>query len=671
MEPLKWTDSPRPTPRPADLTRSPRSFPPLASLRRLALAAAFALPLFPFLVPPAGAAKLVLKNGSVIEGLIVEDVPDESITIRSDGTTLRFAYNQIKTLDRESTHAVEEQMGDQLAKQGKIEEALEHYVNAKENNQGSAEIDKKIKQMRDEIEEKELAQYSDQIQEAQADIDEGRLAEAEHSLRELNDTVKLESVKRRSVQMLARLHYKKAQRAMDVVDYATAESELLIAIELYPEFADAHVELGDLYNSRQLGKSQALKEYIRGLELGAGTLPRKEEDRICWNIARIAQETENLDLALEYYKRVYDSNPRYDSRLIDNMAEAFLKRGNELADSETTKSIALMKEGLVYQPGDTELRYRLIQLLVGGNQRTEALDELKSLFAIDNQFPNSHYLAARCLLGEGRVLEARTELQAEIRVDPKHLEALRELGDMAYHSGSFDDAESCYLRVIELDPFRVEALLGMAKVMRRRDNRLGARQYVERVLESHPDNREANLEMGSILKEEKNYQEARKFFDKVVSGLQKQETPLGDNEKQLLADALNRRGEIYLLLDQPRTARNDFEEALKYEPDYGLTFYNIGQSYLKEAASDEATLLKAETNMIRSRELDPKNTQFAQGLGIFYQQYMSQRDIPDARKKGYLEKAVKNYQDYLKLGGADVDNVTKWIEESGGTVKKD
>jgi len=621
------------------------------------------------LVFPASAARVVLKNGQVVEGLIVEDIPDDYIKLRTEGVELRFEYSQIASLDRGATEAVEEQLGDQMAKQGKHNEALKHYRAAQESGQGSAEIGKKIQRMERLIEEQELEQYSDQIQAAQTLIDRGRLNEAQALLRELQDTVKLESVKKRATLMLARVHYQRAQQAMDVVDSTTAQRELRIAIEMDPDFAAAHVELGDLYNSRQLGKKDALQEYLKALELGGDELNESEKNRIRWNVARIAHEMENWKLALEYYKKVYDSDRRYDPRLIDSMAAAFLRRANEVAEETPEEAIGLLREGIQYQPGDTAIRYRLIQLLIEEKRCPEALEELEMLFNIDYQYPNAHYLAAECLKRAKDVLGARDELQAEIRVNPEHIDALVELGDLSYDGGAFNDAERYYLQALENDPARISALLGLAKVYRRKENRVAARHYVEIVLDGHPENRAANLEMGTILKEEKNYTEARKFFDKVINGLQKQEAELTDDEIQLLADALNRRGEIYLLQDQPRTARNDFEEALKYEPDYGLTYYNIGRSYYKES-TDEASLLKAETNLKKARELDPKNPQFAQGLGIFYHQYMSQREIPDPQKKEYLRFAVENYNDYLKLGGTDVDNVKKWIEECGGTVEE-
>ncbi len=611
------------------------------------------------------AATVTLKNGSTVEGLIAEDVPGEYIVVRTPFAELRFPYDQIESIDRESTQGVEEQLGDQLARQGLYKEALERYLEAKESGDATAKIDEKIQRMRGEIEAQELAQYSERIREIESMIDVGFLDDAAQRLQELYDSVKEESVRKRVRELFARVHYQRAQRAMDVVDYTEAEKQLNIAIGYDPDFAEAHIELGDLYNSRQLGKERALQEYLTALSLDNGELKASERNRIRWNIARISHEMENWEQALEYYLAVYRSNPRFDPRLLDALRETFLRRANALAAESSDRAIELLREALSLFPADAEMRYRVAQLLAQQEKCDQVLEELQKLFEIDGRYPNAHFLAANCLLEQGKILEAREQLIREVQAHPDHVEALVKLGTISLEGGDFPSAETYLRQALSVDPARVPALVGMARVKRRQGNLDAARRFVETVLEANPQNREGNLEMGLILKEEKKYDEALRFFGKVIQGLQDEqenEGELTEDQKKLMADALNRRAEVYILQEQTRTARNDLDEAVKYAPDYALTYYNIGQSYEKEA-TDFETLQEAEKNILKARELAPKNEQFAQGLGILYHQYMSQQDIPEAQKREYLRKALKNYKEYLDLGGGDVENVKQWIQE--------
>lgn len=637
----------------------------ILTLWRTAAAAAL---LFLLGISAAWAAKVVLNNGMVIEGLIVDEVPEEYIVVRTSEAELRLRWNRVRSVDRETTHAVEEQLGDQMFRQGRLDEALAYYRAAQKSKRASPTILDKINQIKQQTEARDLAQYGVEIREIESLLNTGRFAQAEARLTTLQHSATLETVRERTKTLQARLHYLRAQRAMDIIDYRTAQRELARAIELDPEYAPSHVEMGDLFNRRQLGKANAIESYQRGLELGREQLELPEKNRIRWNIAQLSQDLGLWQQTVDYCREIYESNPRFNPRLIELMMTAYQRLAAELADKEPEKAMNLLREAVTFQPGETGIRFQLARLQASEGLFEESYKEVLELLARDERYPNAHYLAGNSLIQQGKVLDARQHLLAEIRLNPSHFESLCDLGELSLQGGDIAAAETYFNRAMEVDSARYRALLGMAKVKRRQGNRVEARQLVKRVLDVDPKNRAANLEMGSVLKEEKSYSEARKFFDQVIKDLDAEGDMLSPEDKQLLADALNRRGEIFILLEQPRTARNDFEKALTYSPNLGLTYFNIGQSYLKEGGGIEA-LKKAEENYKTARKLQPDSPEFAQGLGILYHQHMSQRETTPARKRHYMQLAIANYRDYLKAGGADSDNVKKWIEECGGTAE--
>lgn len=620
----------------------------------------------------ASATKVTLKNGRVIEGIVVDEAPGEFIVIRTTTSELKLKSSDIKFVDRETTAALEESRGDQALQEGRLEEALASYALVKKAKEGSPDLERKLERVRRQIETRDLADFAAALQSTQRLIDDGKLGEAQATLEKLRSTPKISSVVvERANSLLARVHFLKAQKAIDIVNTQVAERELALSLELDPNYAAARVQLGDLFNQRRTGRKRALEEYKKGLQLGNEQLDEKEKNRIRWNIARLSMEMQDYDGAIENFKAVYASAPRFDPKLVEHLVESHLRLAELSARKEPAKAETAYADALRYQPSDTAVRLRFAQFLRERGKFVECLAQVQAALEVNRELPNANYIAAQCLQQTGKILEAREHLEAEIRINPSNYNALCDLADLYLRGGDLLKARDYFTRAIDSKSeagFRAQ--LGAGKVLRRLNDRVNARNHVNNVLAADPNNREANLEMGSILKEEKDYTGSQKYFDTVIKGLEQRKDTLNADERQLLADAFNRRGEISLLLQKPRTARNDFEEALKFAPTYALTYANIGLSYVKESASSETGLQKAEENYKKAREMGPQSPEFALGLGIFYHQTRAQvANLPADKKKEYLHLALENYMEYVKLGGAD-PNVRQWIIELGGNPDK-
>jgi len=615
------------------------------------------------------AARVFLKNGNTVEGQIITEIPDQYVLLRTTAGEIRLPWRLIREVDREDSVSILIQQGDKLLALGHLHEALKKYQSGLEIAPGDETLARRIAEAEKRIEAQELALFSQQFAAATERLKQRDLAGARAILRPLADQEEMQNVARRAREILAQSYYQEAERALDHVDYRAAERALRQALELDPMMAKARVELGRMLAVRQEARAQALQELEKGLETGADEFTEPEINQIRWEIAKLAEELNDPPKALDQYKRIYDSDPRFNTRLVDRIVLMYETLAEQAAKEEPQRAISLLREALDFQSLNATVRFRLAQLLIEQGDYEAALDQLDQIKAINGRLPNVSYLASFCLMRLGRVLEARERLLVEISLNPRHYEALCDLGQLNYNGGDIKAAEDNFYYALAANPGGARALLGMAKVKRRQNDRLYARTLLEQVLNSDPRNREANIEMGNILKMEKSYNDARKFFDKVIEELTKEGDTLTPENRRLFADALNSRGEVFLLLDQPRTARNDFEEALKRYPDYPPTIYNIGESYLREGATKE-NLARAEEFMIRARELDPQRPEFAQGLGILYHQYMSQMDgLAAEKKREYMDLAIEHYQDYLRLGGSDTANVKKWIEECGGRAK--
>ena len=203
-------------------------------------------------------------------------------------------------------------------------------------------------------------------------------------------------------------------------------------------------------------------------------------------------------------------------------------------------------------------------------------------------------------------------------------------------------------------------------MQRRLGNNAEAAKLIQQVLQLLPEDRDANLEMGRILTDQKDFDGADGFFSRVLTLLEKAKADQTPEGRRLMADALIARGEIKLLRTGPGTAQQDFRRALEIFPDYPEAYFAIGNAYQKKYMSSKQMkdLEDARGNLQKARELAPKNPEFALGLGILFHQVLATADA--ANKDSYLKEAVKNYKDYVKVGGTDVDTVKGWIRELGG-----
>lgn len=608
------------------------------------------------------AEKITLTSGDIVEGQIIEQ-NDRTVTVKTINQTLALPRSRVKSIEAGVPGSNFILQANDALKRNDYRAARDFINQAKEAGARPQDTDP-ITQLLDKRQaEIELAKYADLLKAARSAAARGEESEAIKQVEQLMKTLPEESPARAEIiSILCDFHLKRVAEHRDKVRNELAIQELNTVISLDPKRATSFVELADIYSQASITWNDALKNYDMALALNDAKLSDQEKAHIFWQKGEILRQQSKMVDAAEAYQSAYKLNPSVSSRIVDAITDVSRRAAEPLLGSDNHKALEIVDKALA-------VRETADLLMLKGNllRRLQRYDESNAAFQrVVEKNPrtrNLYYNMAQNYMSKGEILSARDMLMKETELFPTNYEAVCELGDYALQRDDYEGAEGYYFKGVEIDPDLPRASIGLGRAYRQKGELQKAREAVQAVLDRLPENREANLEMGRILRDENNLEEASLFFTQVLDLIAKADVKERDELKELHADALIARGELALLTTGPGTANNDFRAALDVLPDYSQAYYSIGMAYRKKFASSKRIedLKVAEENLIKARSLASENAQFALELGILYQQQMAQADVPN--EKDYFAKAVTNYRDYIKLGGANAPQVQTWISE--------
>lgn len=618
----------------------------------------------------ARAEQIVLTNGEVIECTIISQDEKQVVIRNAAKMVIPIPRERIARIVEQNTASYAEALGDEAVRAGNHEEAIAQYREAVRLGGDREKLAEKARRAMQAIENRNLARYRSQVRDAQDDVRNGNLVSAESKLRALLDQMPANDAARGAVErVLAQVHHSRARNYRDSIDYVAAERELRRAEVLDPNNAAIQIELGDLAALTSRTRNQALSSYIRGMELGRDTLTDAEKRDVAFKIAELYRASGDAFQAMRFYRMVYESNPRYRSNLESTLIEQTDKVANRFQlEGNQDGYIHFLGKILEIRPDDASTRFRLAEALMDKRDHEKALGELDRILEANGSFPSANYTKSKAFDALGRMSDRESALNQELQVNPRHYDALVDLGDLARSRDDFELARTFYLQAKEVDPDLPRATLALGKTERELENYEDAERHIREILALDRNNVEATLELGRIYRDKKSYEQATEMFSRAVTMLEGRGGALSAQENQLMADALLARGEVRLLTTGPGTATRDFEKALEIFPDYPTAYYNIGEAYQKKYNSSKQLpdLKLAEENLLKARNLSPNNPEFALGLGILYGQVLASAD--EGNKDQYMRNAVEHYESYIDNGGTEVDMVRGWIRESGGDV---
>jgi len=271
-------------------------------------------------------------------------------------------------------------------------------------------------------------------------------------------------------------HFAVAQEAQKNQDYATAEREYRAVLNLRPDFAEVHMNLG-LILQLQGRRGEAMAEFRAALKLkptlaGANFF-------LGVNYCQLGDGKS----AIPYLKAAAHS----ETNRVD--IYSWLATAQEMA-GEFLAEIATLQRGLALQPQNIDLLYLLghayermgkdevvaLEKAAPGSARAEQL--LGESYSASSEWPSAvlrfqnalaaspdasgvHVELGEVLLRQAKLKRAAEEFDAELKLYPQSLRALVRRGEVRLIQGNVDGALQDWAQPLETDADRTELILGL------------------------------------------------------------------------------------------------------------------------------------------------------------------------------------------------------------------
>ncbi len=271
-------------------------------------------------------------------------------------------------------------------------------------------------------------------------------------------------------------HFAAAQQAQQRNDYATAEREYQAVLIEAPGFAEAHMNLGLIYQLQDRAP-EAMAQFRQALKI------------------KPTLAGANFFLGVDYCKNGEGTKAipylKAASRQQPNQPDIWLwlATAQEMS-GDTAAQIATLKHAISLQPQNADALYLLgrayehmgkeevnklekaspgsswsEQLLAESystsNEWSFAVIRFQNALAISPNRLGLHVENGEVFLRAGRLDQALEEFEQELRLDPHSLRALVRRGEVRLIQGNFDEALRDWSQAIAMDEPRAEQVLGI------------------------------------------------------------------------------------------------------------------------------------------------------------------------------------------------------------------
>ncbi len=267
-----------------------------------------------------------------------------------------------------------------------------------------------------------------------------------------------------------------------MANYSEAKNLLTQAIRLKPEQFDPRYNLG-LVLFKQGERSQARLQMEKALRIN----PSSSEAR--FQLAAILRAQGLNDLSRKQLALYQADRDRQASRDMaasnSNQAAAALARG------DLANAIALYKDAVQANPGDSRILYNLALALDRNADYQQEREILQRAIELDPKFTLAHNQLGFLHLQAADMANAEKEFKAAIACDPHYAEAQNNLGSLYGEQGRDGDAERLFRQAVENNPLYAQAFVNLGVTLASQSRLAEAMQAVQSALRIEPDNKDA------------------------------------------------------------------------------------------------------------------------------------------------------------------------------------
>ena len=239
------------------------------------------------------------------------------------------------------------------------------------------------------------------------------------------------------------MHYNLGALAKDEgkLDEAVACYEQ--ALQLKPDYADAHNSLGNVFKDQ--GKlDKALACYRQALQL------KPEYAEAHNNLDNVLKDQGKLDEAVACYQRVLQINPDYTLGHY-NLGVVWKEQG------KLDEAVACYQRALQLKPDFAEAHNNLGNVFKDQGKLEEAVACYQRALELKPEFAEAHNNLGVVLREQGKLDEAVTCCQRALQLKPELAEVHYNLGTLSTDKGKLDEAVACYEQALQRKPGYTEA----------------------------------------------------------------------------------------------------------------------------------------------------------------------------------------------------------------------
>lgn len=263
-------------------------------------------------------------------------------------------------------------------------------------------------------------------------------------------------------------------------------------LDVHPQFATAHNDLGVLYYNQGL-KEKAQLHYEKAVEFQAENVTFKK------NLADYYYaELGRVEEALRLYVQMLETNPEdVEILLITGHICVSLQKFEDAKD--------FYRRVLEIEPWNADARQYLDKLL-------QNLPRTDVSMSVDEM-----YQAAQKAVAEDRGQEAIQTLEKLLAASPEHAQAHNDLGVLLYRAGDKNHAFEHYEKAVQHDPNNTTFQKNLADYYCIEQGQFErAMQIYVKILENHPQDVETLIAVGYICESLNKMEDARDFYRQIL-----------------------------------------------------------------------------------------------------------------------------------------------------------
>ncbi len=323
------------------------------------------------------------------------------------------------------------------------------------------------------------------------------------------------------------------------LDEAIASFRKTVSIK--PDFAEAHNNLGNLL--KELGR---LDEAANSLNKAVKVKPDYAEAQN--NLGSVLKEQGRMDEALDSFREAL--------AIKSDFAEAHSNLGSTLFEmGNLDEAIESCRKAISLKPDYVQGHINLGNVLFASGEREEAITSFKKALAFNPESAEAHNSLGSALMDQGNPEEALASFRKALNLKPDYAQAHFNLGNMLKEQHLLDEASESYLNAVAFKPDYVEAFINLGGALKDLKKLDEAAASLQKAITLHPNHAEAHNNLGNILKDQNNLKDAEASYRKAL-----EIRPDYADAHYNLGDTLQEQGKI-------DAATIQFDQALSHKPD--------------------------------------------------------------------------------------------------------